>query len=84
MTPITKNRIEWKNIRLVPIIHNRMEFAIEVRRQFEEFDFSSARRSDYFFCPSPREVPYQLVWQERMIGRLCEAGEHGAFTGCAC
>jgi hypothetical protein len=37
MTPITKNRIEWKNIRLVPIIHNRMEFAIEVRRQFEEF-----------------------------------------------
>ena len=32
-----KNRIEWKNIRLVPILHNRMEFAIEVRRQFEEF-----------------------------------------------
>ncbi|UCF83390.1 MAG: hypothetical protein JSV50_19800 [Desulfobacteraceae bacterium] len=37
MIPITNNRIEWKNIRLVPIIHNRMEFAIEVRRQFEEF-----------------------------------------------
>lgn len=32
-----KNRIEWKNIRLVPVLHNRMEFAVEVRRQFEEF-----------------------------------------------
>jgi len=32
-----KNRIEWKNIRMVPILHNRMEFALEVRRQFEEF-----------------------------------------------
>jgi hypothetical protein len=29
--------IEWNNIRLVPILHNRMEFALEVRRQFEEF-----------------------------------------------
>jgi hypothetical protein len=34
---IRKNRIEWRNVRLVPILHNRMEFAIEVRRQFEEF-----------------------------------------------
>ncbi|MBW2359142.1 MAG: hypothetical protein JRF21_10835 [Deltaproteobacteria bacterium] len=32
-----KNRIQWKNIRFVPILHNRMEFAAEVRRQFEEF-----------------------------------------------
>jgi len=31
------DRIEWKNARLVPILHNRMEFAMEVRRQFEEF-----------------------------------------------
>ena len=30
-------KIEWKNVRLIPILHNRMEFAIEVRRQFEEF-----------------------------------------------
>ncbi len=29
-------KIEWNNIRLVPILHNRVEFAIEVRRQFEE------------------------------------------------
>ena len=37
MTLIRKNSIEWQNVRLVPILHNRMEFAIEVRRQFEEF-----------------------------------------------
>jgi hypothetical protein len=37
MTLISKNRIEWQNVRLVPILHNRMEFAIEVRRQFKEF-----------------------------------------------
>ena len=39
MKPSTKkSRIAWKNIRLVPILHNRMEFAMEVRRQFEEFE----------------------------------------------
>ncbi len=32
-----KTKIEWKNIRMVPILHNRMEFALEVRRAFEEF-----------------------------------------------
>jgi len=37
MTMRTNNRIEWENVRLVPILHNRMEFALEVRRQFEEF-----------------------------------------------
>jgi len=31
------NRIQWENVRLVPILHNRMEFALEVRRQFNEF-----------------------------------------------
>jgi len=36
-TTTKKNRIEWKNIRILPILHNRMEFALEVRRQFEEF-----------------------------------------------
>ncbi len=30
-------RIEWENIRFVPILHGKVEFAIEVRRQFEEF-----------------------------------------------
>jgi len=33
-----KKRIQWKNIRMVPILHNRVEFAMEVRRRFEEFN----------------------------------------------
>lgn len=32
-----KNKIEWNNIRLVPILHGRMEFALAVRRHFEMF-----------------------------------------------
>jgi len=31
------DRILWRNVRFVPILHNRMEFALEVRRQFHEF-----------------------------------------------
>ncbi|MFC1580527.1 hypothetical protein ACFL4N_06385 [Thermodesulfobacteriota bacterium] len=31
------NSIQWENVRLVPILHNRMEFALEVQRQFNEF-----------------------------------------------
>ena len=37
MTRMRVDNIEWQNVRLVPILHNRMEFATEVRRQFEEF-----------------------------------------------
>ncbi|MDD5207673.1 MAG: hypothetical protein PHS17_19740, partial [Desulfobacterales bacterium] len=37
MTRKKKQVIEWRNVRIVPILHNRMEFAVEVRRQFEEF-----------------------------------------------
>jgi len=29
--------IQWENVRFVPVLHNRMEFALEVRRQFERF-----------------------------------------------
>jgi hypothetical protein len=32
-----KDTINWRNVRLVPVLHNRMEFALEVRRQFEAF-----------------------------------------------
>jgi hypothetical protein len=34
---MTHDKIEWQNVRLVPILHNRIEFATEVRRQFEGF-----------------------------------------------
>jgi len=32
-----KNRIEWKNIRILPILHKPDGICLEVRRQFEEF-----------------------------------------------
>jgi len=32
-----KTKIEWENIRMVPVLHNRVEFALEVRREFQEF-----------------------------------------------
>lgn len=28
---------QWKNVRIVPVLHNRMEFAVEVRKQFLEY-----------------------------------------------
>jgi hypothetical protein len=34
---MTSEVFEWRNVRLVPIIHNRVEFALEVRRQFSSF-----------------------------------------------
>ena len=37
MTGILNNNFTWKNVRFVPVLHNRIEFAVEVRRQFEEF-----------------------------------------------
>ncbi len=33
----TKELFEWRNVRLVPICHNRVEFALEVRDQFASF-----------------------------------------------
>ena len=32
-----KNKFQWRNVRLVPILHNIVEFAEEVRRHFEVF-----------------------------------------------
>ena len=32
-----KKLFEWGNVRLVPVLHNRLEFALEVRDQFSSF-----------------------------------------------
>ena len=34
---MNKNILQWNNIRFLPIVHGRMEFAVEVRRQFFEY-----------------------------------------------
>jgi len=31
------NSLQWNNIRFVPIVHGKMEFALEVARQFKEY-----------------------------------------------
>ena len=53
--------IEWKNIRFVPVLHNRLEFALEVKRQFEQFK------------PDHVAVEYPTTLREKIlegIGRL--------------
>ena len=37
MNADNEQRFEWQNVRFVPILHNRVEFAREVRKQFEAF-----------------------------------------------
>ena len=34
----TRELFKWGNVRLVPIVHNRVEFALELRRQFASFE----------------------------------------------
>jgi len=50
-----KDKIEWKNVRLVPILHNRMEFAMEVQRQFEEF------RPDHVAVEYPDSLKHKIL-----------------------
>ncbi|MFZ7110238.1 MAG: hypothetical protein ACOWYE_17485 [Desulfatiglandales bacterium] len=53
--------IQWKNVRFVPVVHSRMEFALEVRRQFEIF------RPDHVAVEFPPTLREQIV---RGTGRL--------------
>ncbi len=55
------DRIEWKKIRFVPVIHNRVEFALEVRRQFFEY------RPDYVAVEYPATLKDRII---RAIKRL--------------
>ncbi|MBW2352813.1 MAG: hypothetical protein JRF51_06240 [Deltaproteobacteria bacterium] len=72
-----KNRIEWKNIRMVPILHNRVEFALEVRRAFEEF------RPDHVAVEYPDTLREKIVQGVKRLPLLSvvhyEEGD-GTFT----
>ncbi|MCF8144951.1 MAG: hypothetical protein K9N21_13630 [Deltaproteobacteria bacterium] len=37
MTATRRNDLQWNQIRMVPILHNRVEFALEVRKVFDAF-----------------------------------------------
>lgn len=52
---MSKGVIEWNNIRFVPVLHGRMEFALEVRNQFSELK------------PDIIAVEYPSTLKERII-----------------
>ncbi len=49
------NKIQWRNIRFFPILHNRVEFAIELKKEFEEF------------CPDCIAVEYPETLRPKII-----------------
>lgn len=52
---MSNDHIDWENVRFVPILHNRMEFALEVRRQFE------------LFKPDHVAVEFPITLKDKMI-----------------
>ena len=72
-----KNSIEWKNIRLVPILHSRAEFAMEVRRQFKAF------KPDHVAVEYPetlRDKIIQGVGRLPLLSVVYYEDQDGAFT----
>jgi len=70
------NRIQWKNIRFVPILHNRMEFAAEVRRQFEEFQPDCVAVE---YPPTLKEKILQAVDRLPLLSVVYYEEEHGDY-----
>ncbi len=71
------NKIQWKNIRFVPILHNRMEFAIEVRAQFHEF------RPDCIaveYPPTLKEKILQAVKRLPLLSVIHYEEEYGDYV----
>jgi len=58
------DRIQWRNVRFVPILHNRMEFAFEVRRQFREF------RPDHVAIEYPATIGEKILQGIRRLPLL--------------
>jgi len=77
MESTTRKPIEWHNIRLVPILHNRMEFALEVRRQFEAF------RPDCVAVEYPDTLADRILQGIKrlpLLSVVCYEEKDGAFT----
>lgn len=77
MTGNLKNSFTWKNVRLVPIVHNRVEFAVEVRRQFESF------RPDVVAVECPLTLEKKIlqgVERLPLLSVVYYEEEDGAFT----
>ncbi|MCF8062939.1 MAG: hypothetical protein K9M82_10520 [Deltaproteobacteria bacterium] len=69
--------IEWRGVRFVPILHNRLEFALEVQRQFEAF------RPDCVaveYPPTLRRVVLEGVERLPYLSAIHYTEEDGTFV----
>jgi len=73
-----RNRyFEWKNVRIVPILHNRMEFAVEVRRQFLEYRPDTVAVE---YPPTLKEKIIQGVKRLPLLSVIYYEEEDGTFV----
>lgn len=74
----TSNRaIESRGVRFVPILHNRVEFAVEVRRQFEAFQPDCVAVE---YPPTLRQAILDGVRRLPLLSVVHYAESDGAFT----
>ena len=69
--------IKWRNIRMVPILHNRMEFALEVRRVFKLF------QPDHVAVEYPDTLKTRIIQGAKRLPLLSVAhyeGDDGTFV----
>ncbi len=69
--------IRWHNIRVVPILHNRMEFALEVRRVFRSF------QPDHVAVEYPDTLKTRIIQGVKRLPLLSVVhyeGRDGAFV----
>jgi len=69
--------IRWRNIRMVPILHNRMEFALEVRSVFEAF------QPDHVAVEYPDTLKSRIIQGVKRLPLLSVVhyeGDDGAFV----
>jgi hypothetical protein len=69
--------IRWRNIRMVPILHNRVEFALAVRRIFESF------RPDHLAVEFPNTLKLRIIQGVKRLPLLSVVhyeGRDGAFV----
>ncbi len=71
------NRIQWRNIRFVPILHNRMEFAAEVRAQFHEFQPDSVAVE---YPPTLKDKIIQAVKRLPLLSVVFYEEEYGDYV----
>jgi hypothetical protein len=71
------NSFEWGHVRFIPVLHNRLEFALEVRKQFTEF------RPDHLaieFPPSLKEAILEGIKRLPLLSVVHYQERDGTFV----